>query len=81
MSQLLWATVDYLPGVLGAVPALVAEAGGGLQGAEEAGVLLVEGDGLHQLGQLVPGLGRRQVVLGQGGRLARRSATISFSRK
>ena len=80
MAQLFWATTDYLPGVLGAVPALGAEAGGGLQGAEEARVLLVEGDGLRQLGELVPGLGRRQVVLGQGGGLARRSATLNFIR-
>ena len=54
---------DQLPVVLGALSSILGVLGGIVDGLHDGGVAGVEGDGLDQLGHLVPELGSRQIVV------------------
>jgi len=68
-SRVLDSLLDCLPVVLGALSAVLGVFGGVVDGLHDVGVPGVEGDGLDELGHLVPELGGREVVIGLRGRL------------
>jgi len=68
-SRVLDSLLDCLPVVLGALSAVLGVFGGVVDGLHDVGVPGVEGDGLDELGHLVPELGGGEVVIGLGRRL------------
>jgi len=63
-----WIDQDSLPVVLGALSSVLGMLGGVVDGLHDVGVPGVEGDGLDELGHLVPELGGGEVVVSLRGR-------------
>jgi len=62
-SRVLDSLLDCLPVVLGALSTVLGVFGGVVDGLHDVGVSGVEGDGLDQLGHLVPELGGGEIVV------------------
>merc|ERR1711862_842797 len=70
---------DQLPVVLGALSSILGVLGGIVDGLHDGGVADVEGNGLDQLGHLVPELGSREKLsASDGDSQAARAIQLSF---